>query len=79
NVVKADALSFSVAAASIIAKVTRDRIMCGYENQYPNFTFSQHKGYGTAEHIDEIMEFGYTPIHRRSFRLKSYEQLTLGI
>ncbi|MCC6865598.1 MAG: ribonuclease HII [Ignavibacteria bacterium] len=79
NVIKADALSFSVAAASIIAKVTRDRIMCEFENQYPNFSFSHHKGYGTAEHIDEIMEFGYTPIHRRSFRLKNYEQLTLEI
>ncbi len=77
NVVKADEQSFSVAAASIIAKVTRDRIMCGYQERFPNFSFSHHKGYGTQAHIDEIMEFGYTEIHRRSFRLRSAEQLEL--
>ncbi len=79
NVVKADEKSFTVAAASIIAKVTRDRIMCEYEKTYPNFAFSEHKGYGTSAHIEEILEFGYTDIHRRSFRLKAVEQLTLGI
>jgi len=73
NVVKADEKSFTVAAASIIAKVTRDRIMCEYENEYPNFSFSHHKGYGTVQHIDEIMEFGYTKIHRRSFKLKAVQ------
>lgn len=71
NVIKADEKSFSAAAASIIAKVTRDRMMCDYENEYPNFSFSHHKGYGTVQHIDEIMEFGYTKIHRRSFKLKA--------
>lgn len=79
NVIKADEKSFSVAAASIIAKVTRDRIMCRYEEKYPNFTFSHHKGYGTQSHIDEILEFGYTDIHRKSFRLKAVDQLSLNL
>lgn len=79
NIIKADEKSFSVAAASILAKVTRDGLMCEYENRYPNFTFSHHKGYGTAAHIEEILEFGYTDIHRRTFRLKAVDQLTLGV
>jgi len=79
NVIKADEKSFSVAAASIIAKVTRDRIMCEYEQVYPNFAFASHKGYGTAAHMDEILEFGYTDIHRRSFKLKAITQLELGL
>lgn len=79
NVVKADEKSFSVAAASILAKVTRDRIMCEYEQVYPNFAFASHKGYGTAAHLDEILEFGYTDIHRRSFKLKAITQLELGL
>jgi ribonuclease HII len=78
NVVKADEKSFSVAAASIVAKVTRDRMMCEYQKVYPDFTFSHHKGYGTTAHIDEIIEYGYTEIHRKSFRLKAIEQLTLN-
>src|SRR4030095_617375 len=57
SLVRADEMSFSVAAASIIAKVTRDRIMCSYQEVYPNFTFSMHKGYCTQAHIDEIMEY----------------------
>jgi ribonuclease HII len=73
NIVKADEKSFTVAASSIIAKVTRDRIMCEYQNQYPNYTFSSHKGYCTIAHIDEIMEYGYTEIHRRSFKLKAVQ------
>ncbi len=73
NVIKADEKSFSVAAASIIAKVTRDRIMCQYEQTYPNFSFSHHKGYGTQAHVEEILEFGYTAIHRRSFKLKAVQ------
>lgn len=73
NVIKADEKSFTVAAASIIAKVTRDRIMCEYENIYPDFTFSHHKGYGTPGHIDEIIENGYTDIHRKTFRLKAVQ------
>lgn len=73
NLVKADEKSFSVAAASILAKVTRDRIMCEYQNKYPCFSFSLHKGYGTTAHIDEIIEHGYTEIHRRSFKLKAVQ------
>jgi ribonuclease HII len=73
NIVKADDLSFSVAAASIIAKVTRDRIMCDYELLYPFFSFSRHKGYCTSDHIEEIKEHGLTDIHRRSFRLKTLQ------
>ncbi len=73
NVIKADEKSFSVAAASILAKVTRDRIMCEYQNTYPNFSFSHHKGYGTTAHIDEILEYGYTDIHRKTFKLKAVQ------
>jgi ribonuclease HII len=73
NVIRADEKSFSVAAASIIAKVTRDRIMCEYQNKYPNFSFSHHKGYGTTAHIDEILEYGYTDIHRKTFKLKAVQ------
>lgn len=73
NVIKADEKSFTVAAASIIAKVTRDRIMCEYENRYPNYSFSHHKGYGTSAHIEEILEYGYTDIHRKSFKLKAIQ------
>ena len=73
NIVKADDLSFSVAAASIIAKVTRDRIMCDYELKYPCFSFSSHKGYCTSDHIEEIKDHGLTDIHRRSFRLKTLQ------
>jgi ribonuclease HII len=73
NIIKGDAASFSIAAASILAKVTRDRIMREYQNTYPNFTFAAHKGYCTINHIDEILEYGYTDIHRRSFRLKAMQ------
>ena len=73
NIVKADEKSFSVAAASIIAKVTRDRIMTEYEKTYPHFSFSCHKGYCTIKHLDEIFEHGYTEIHRRSFKLKAVQ------
>jgi len=77
NLVKGDTKSFSVAAASIIAKVTRDRIMLSFETQYPNFSFSRHKGYCTKKHFDEILEFGYTDIHRRSYKLKILEEESL--
>ena len=64
---KADALYYSVAAASIIAKVTRDRLMTEYAQDYPMYGFESHKGYGTAQHIEAIMQYGPTPIHRLSF------------
>lgn len=66
-VVHGDALCFSIAAASILAKVYRDRLMREYEEMYPGYGFAQHKGYGTREHMQRIRELGPTPIHRRSF------------
>jgi len=65
---KGDALSFSIAAASVVAKVTRDRMMAEYEREYPAFKFSLHKGYGTALHMEELSRHGPTPIHRLTFR-----------
>lgn len=66
-IVKGDAKSLSIAAASIIAKVTRDRLMCDYHELYPQYGFDRHKGYGTAEHISAIKNYGASPIHRKSF------------
>ncbi len=66
-IIKGDAKSVSIAAASILAKVTRDRMMAEYEEEYPEYGFAKHKGYGTAQHIQAIREFGPCPIHRRSF------------
>ena len=65
---KGDSLSLSIAAASVVAKVTRDRMMCEFENSYPEFSFSIHKGYGTARHLEELKRHGPTPIHRLTFR-----------
>ncbi|MGN1066521.1 MAG: ribonuclease HII [Candidatus Fimimonas sp.] len=67
SIVHGDALSYSIAAASIVAKVTRDRLMLQYDEQYPQYNFAKHKGYGTAEHIRLLKEFGPCPIHRRTF------------
>lgn len=67
-IVKGDALSVSVAAASIIAKVTRDRLMSEYHRQYPQYNFVAHKGYGTAEHLRMLAAHGPCAIHRLSFR-----------
>ena len=67
SIIKGDAKSYSIAAASIIAKVTRDRIMREWDSVYPQYGFIQHKGYGTAKHIAAIKEYGLCPIHRRSF------------
>ena len=71
NIIRGDEKSFSIAAASILAKVTRDRMMRDYERNYPNYKFSVHKGYGTSAHISEILECGYSEIHRRSFKIRS--------
>ena len=71
NLIRGDSLSFSIAAASIIAKVTRDRLMKSYQNKFPGYSFSAHKGYGTKKHVEEIRQFGFSDIHRRSFRIKS--------
>lgn len=67
-VISGDALSVSIAAASIIAKTTRDRIMDGYERLYPGYNFASNKGYGTKEHLEALSKIGPCPIHRRSFR-----------
>lgn len=66
-VVKGDALSYSIAAASVIAKVTRDRLMLEFEQRYPGYGFALHKGYGTPEHLQALQRLGPCPIHRRSF------------
>ncbi len=67
GIVKGDAKSVSIAAGSIIAKVTRDRIMYEYDKLYPEYGFASHKGYGTKAHIEAIKEYGMLDIHRRSF------------
>ena len=66
-IIKGDAKCYNIAAASIIAKVTRDRIMRKYDEMYPQYGFLNHKGYGTAKHIAAIKEYGLCPIHRKSF------------
>lgn len=66
-IIKGDAKSYSIAAASIIAKVTRDRIMRQWDEIYPQYGFAKHKGYGTAVHINAIKEYGLCPLHRLSF------------
>ena len=66
-IIKGDANSDSIAAASILAKVTRDHIMVEFDKVYPGYGFAKHKGYGTKDHYAAIRESGMTPIHRRSF------------
>lgn len=66
-IIKGDAKSMSISAASIIAKVTRDRKMVEYDAVYPEYGFARNKGYGSAEHIEALKKYGPTPIHRRSF------------
>ena len=67
SIVAGDSKSASIAAASIIAKVTRDRIMVELAKQFPQYGFEKHKGYGTKEHMDALNNFGPCPIHRKSF------------
>ena len=66
-IVKGDARSYSIAAASVLAKVTRDRLMRKFHAQFPEYGFAEHKGYGTAKHLAAIEKFGACPIHRKSF------------
>jgi ribonuclease HII len=73
TIVDGDALSFTIAAASIIAKVTRDRLMIEYDLRYPGYGFAQHKGYGTKDHREAIIRLGRCPIHRQSFVVKEPE------
>lgn len=70
SIIKGDAKCYSIAAASIIAKVTRDRIMREWDKVYSEYGFASHKGYGTAKHIAAIKEFGPCPIHRKTFITK---------
>lgn len=70
TVVKGDAKSMSIAAASILAKVTRDRLLLEYDEKYPEYGFKKHKGYGTAEHMEAIRTYGISEVHRPSFLKK---------
>lgn len=73
TLVKGDAKSCSIAAASIIAKVTRDRLMLEYAKKYPQYEFEKHKGYGTAAHYKAVENYGLCPVHRPSFFKKYFE------
>jgi len=67
-IIRGDSTSLSIAAASIVAKTTRDRLMISYDALYPGFAFGRHKGYGTAVHVEALAAYGATPLHRRMFR-----------
>ena len=71
KIIKGDAKSASIGAASIMAKVTRDRMLREYDKLYPEFQFAKNKGYGTKDHIEAVLKYGPTPIHSRSF-MKNY-------
>jgi ribonuclease HII len=71
TIVKGDQKSFTIAAASIIAKVFRDYLMMEYSRMYPAYNFTRHKGYGTKEHVRIIDEIGWSDIHRKTFEIKS--------
>ena len=73
SIIKGDAKSYSIAAASILAKVYRDNMMLQYDKEYPIYNFAKHKGYGTKAHIDTIKQHGICPIHRRTFVKNFYE------
>lgn len=73
NVVKGDALSHCIAAASIIAKVTRDSLMREYDVEYPHYGFAKHKGYGTREHVAAIHRYGLSAIHRKTFHVPNLD------
>jgi len=77
TIVDGDALSFSIAAASIVAKVTRDRMMKNFDKMYPGYGFAKHKGYATVEHREAIRKLGYCEIHRRSFAFDPQLELNL--
>lgn len=79
TVVKGDSRSASIAAASIMAKVTRDRLMTEYDREFPAYGFARHKGYPTADHIARVREAGLCPIHRRTFCHKFVAQTVLPL
>lgn len=74
TVIKGDAKSASVAAASVLAKVTRDRLLLRYSEKYPEYGFEKHKGYGTAAHYEAVRKYGLCPVHRPSFFKKFFEE-----
>jgi len=76
--IKADATIQEVSAASILAKVSRDRYMCEIAKEYPEYSFEKHKGYGTKVHTDAIIQNGYSPIHRRTFKIKKLEGMSIA-
>ena len=76
-IVKGDARSYSIAAASVLAKVTRDRLMLEFHAQFPEYGFAEHKGYGTAKHLAAVAKFGPCPIHRKSFAPLKREEAKL--
>ncbi|MDR0297210.1 MAG: ribonuclease HII [Streptococcaceae bacterium] len=79
SIIKGDANSLSIAAASIVAKVTRDRLMADYDVQFPGYGFSQNAGYGTAQHLSALTTLGITPIHRKTFEpIKSLLNAKVG-
>ncbi len=80
SIIKGDAKSASIAAASIIAKVNRDRLMDKYDQEYPQYGFAHHKGYGTAEHIAALRQYGPCPLHRHSFEpIRSMVDVSLQV
>ena len=72
-IVKGDEKCYSIAAASIVAKVTRDRLMIAFDKQYPDYLFAQHKGYPTQKHIKALKKYGASPIHRTSFKVRKWK------
>ena len=74
TIIKGDSLSANIAAASILAKVTRDRLMLELDSQYPQYGFAMHKGYGTQAHYTALREHGVSPVHRQTFLRKFYAQ-----
>ena len=74
TVIKGDSLSASIGAASILAKVSRDRLLMEMDAQYPQYGFAKHKGYGTAAHYEALRQYGPSPVHRMSFLKKFYQE-----
>lgn len=70
TIVKGDSLSESIAAASVLAKVSRDRLLCEIDEIYPQYGFAKHKGYGTRQHVEMLKKYGACPVHRRTFLKK---------
>ncbi len=74
SLIKADSLVKEVSAASILAKVSRDKLMCEMDEIYPQYNFKSHKGYGTKAHVELIKKYGHSKIHRKTFKIKSLEK-----